>query len=116
MSDIKYTDNEIKFGFKKICFDLKIRTVVYVEKIVVILLEVPYSDNKTLNNIHAFNILGDKIWTVQSVKEKYPDLETYLPFENLFYSDNVLKASDFMGRLFFINSKDGKLLNMEIFK
>jgi len=116
MSDIKHTDYEIKFAVKKVRFHLKIRTLITVGKFVIALLEVPFSDNKTLNNIHAFNMLGEKVWTVQSISEKYPDLETYLPYENLVYSDNELKATDFMGRRFFINVKDGKLLDMDIVK
>lgn len=116
METVKYTDNEIRFGIKKIRFKLKIRTLISLDKFVVVLLEVPYTDNETLNNIHAFNMLGDKIWTVQAVSEKYPNLNKYLPFENLVYSDKMLRASDFMGRRFFINPKDGKLLDMDTVK
>ncbi len=116
MDNITHSDYEIKFGIKKIRFNLKIRTLLDVENLIVVLLEVPFSDNETLNNIHAFNVLGEKIWTVQSISEKYPKLQSILPFENLIYSDNVLKASDFMGRRFFINSKDGKIFDMDVVK
>ncbi len=116
MSDVKYTDYEIKFAVKKVRFNLKIRTLISVGKFVIVLLEVPFSDNKTLNNIHAFNMLGDKVWTVQSVSEKYPNLQNYLPFENLVYSDNMLKATDFMGRRFFINVNDGRIVDMDVVK
>lgn len=116
MANLNYTDYEIKFGVKKIRFNLKIRTVLSVEKLVIVLLEVPYSDNKTLNNIHAFNLLGDEVWTVQPVPEKYPKLKNYLPFENLVYSNDKLSATDFMGRRFFIDTKDGSLSDMDIVK
>ncbi|MBR2525258.1 hypothetical protein IKE67_02205 [bacterium] len=115
-SNVAYSDNELKFGVKKVLFKLKIRTVEVLLNSVIVLLEVPYDDNVTLNNIHAFNLFGDKLWTVQPVSEKYPNLKNYLPFENLMYVGDKLSASDFMGRKFFINIKDGTIIGMDTFK
>lgn len=116
MNNITFKENELKFPTKKIRFKQQIRTIEFVDNVVVVLLEIPYEDNKTINNLCAFNVLGERIWKVQPLSERFPDFETYLPYENLFYKNGKLAVSDFMGRTFFIDAKSGNLLDMQVFK
>ena len=48
--------------------------------------------------------------------EAFPELKQVFPFEQMSIIDEVISATDFYGRRFIINPKDGKILSKDIVK
>lgn len=104
--------NEYKIGTKVIKFDYDIRQTIKTTEEVLILLEIPYSENE-LNNVYSFNKEGDINWRVNIKYDEY-GINNKLPLEMISFIDGALYASDFYGRRFKIAMKTGVSLEYDV--
>lgn len=105
-------NNEIVVNNKKIVFDHNIRYAKEVNEILIVLLEIP--NNVTyLNNVFGINKSGEIKWRIQSANDVFP-LKNQLPFENLMVKGTDVHVSDFYGRRFSLNPKNGEILTSDV--
>lgn len=98
-------NNELKIGNKTVVFDYKVKEIVNSENLIIILLEIPFTDSEA-NNVFAYNQEGHKLWRVNTKFDEH-DVKNKLPFEMIRIIDGKLYASDFYGRRFHIDLKTG---------
>lgn len=113
--NIQIEKNILVLNGKKIKFSHNIRQFKTIGDDVVVLLDIP-SDDDTLDNIYCYFSNGIIKWQVQPLKEAFPELKQVFPFEQMSVIDGVISATDFYGRRFMINPKDGKILSKDIVK
>ncbi len=97
--------SELQIGRKLVKFDYNIKEIVEYGNEIIILLEIPHTDNE-LNNIYSYNKNGIKSWRVDIRFDEY-GIKNKLPFEMIRIIDEKLFASDFYGRRFEIDLKTG---------
>lgn len=105
-------DNEIVVNNIKIMFDHNIRYVKEVNEILIVLLEIPINVTY-LNNVFGINKSGEIKWRIQSVNDVFP-IKNQLPFENLMVKGTDVYVSDFYGRRFLLNLKNGEILSSDV--
>ena len=84
----------MKFGYD-------IRDIKVVDNQVIVLLSIPFHTNE-IDNIYAVSLDCKINWRVESLNIISPDGDN-LPYENLFFHNGELTATDFYGRRYFIN-------------
>ena len=112
---IRIADKKLLIADKSISFIGKIADVAVLDDEVVVMLDVPTEVNLK-ENIYAVSKDCEILWQIQPIEEFKSDLSEILPYENLFYNNQKLSASDFYGRKFDINAKTGKIENFKIAK
>ncbi len=65
-------------------------------------------DKADLNNIYCLNEQANIIWQSEDLNELYPTLLN-MPFLYMNIVDDIIYASDFMGRHYLINPETGKI-------
>lgn len=113
--NIKIDKNILTLNNKTIKFDHNIRQFKTIGDDIVVLLSIPGNDS-TLDNIYCYSSIGIIKWQVQPLKDAFPELKQVFPFEQMSIIDGVISATDFYGRRFMINPKDGKILSKDIVK
>ncbi len=93
---------------QKIAFSYDIRSVEIVNDLYIVLLAIPSDDNMS-RNLYAVKPSGEIFWQVEDPGHWVKDP---LPFDNLFVDDDgMLRASDFYGRVFQIDYRNGYIQN-----
>lgn len=100
----------------KIDFDFEIQKVIEWKDSVIILVDIPYSDKNSINNIYAFNEDGTFKWRVEDLRNRFPNMQGFLPYLSLRLNDGMLAANDFMGRRYFISPDTGHIERVTITK
>jgi len=114
---IIYTDNHLNINNIKVEFKYKISKFLQSKNLIFILLKIPDNielDDDAINNIYAFNYQGNIEWRIKNIKPIGNDNYICMPLETLILNENdQLLTTDFMGRHFEINQKNGhlKLIN-----
>lgn len=113
--NIQIENNILSLNGKKIKFSHNIRQFKTIGDDILVLLDIP-SDDDTLDNIYCYFSNGIIKWQVQPLKDAFPDLKKVFPFEQMNVTDGEISATDFYGRRFVIDSKNGKILSKDIVK
>lgn len=113
--NIQIDKNILVLNNKTIKFSHDIRQFKTFGDDVIVLLSIPGNDN-TLDNIYCYSGNGIIKWQVQPLKDAFPELKQVFPFEQMNITDDKISATDFYGRRFIINPKDGKILSKDIVK
>ena len=82
---------------------------------ILVLLSIPQKDTETIDNIYAVSDKGNIIWRSESLKQLYPD-QINLPYEYMTVNGSEIEATDFYGRRYFINIKDGRIIKRDVVK
>jgi hypothetical protein len=93
---------------QKIIFPYDIRSVEIANGLYIVLLSIS-TDDQMSRNLYAVNSSGEIDWQVEDQGRWVKDP---LPFENLFVDNNsTIRASDFYGRVFQIDCRNGQIQN-----
>lgn len=111
---ITYNQNRLVIGDITKIFKHDIQKIIDLKDRVVVLLSIPQNDD-TIDNIFALSHNAENIWQVESLKKLYPN-EINLPYEYMDEDDDMIKATDFYGRRYFINVKDGHIIKRDFVK
>ena len=113
---MRYTvlNNVLEVGETYVNFLYPIRDVKEINDKFIVLLDIPQKDN-IVDNWYAVNNEGAVVWRVQHLSEVYP-LERMLPYEQIIITEQEIRAIDFYGRCYFIDSSNGKILKRMIYK
>ena len=112
---VKILDKKLLIMDKSISFQYKIADVIVLEDKVIVMLEIPTNEN-FLENIYAVSPYCEIIWQVQPIKDFDSKILEVLPYENLFYNNEKLSASDFYGRKYDIDVENGKIKSFQVSK
>lgn len=112
LKEFEFKDNKLLINNKFVEFSYLIKDAQLLIDRVIVLLAIP-TNNETIDNLYSVDKNGNIIWQSQSLKEIYPT-EKLLPYEEIMISNNEIKAIDFYGRRYFIDSKNGKITKRDI--
>ena len=93
-------------------FNYQVRTIIEVEDIIIVLLEIPFDNTIEKNNIIAVDFQGNTIWVISN----HGYVKNNLPFEQMVLKDGWIYASDFYARRFKINYRTGIIADVSIAK
>lgn len=113
--EITYNERCLNIGNIKKEFIHVIEKVQVIDNKIIVLLSIPQEDTETIDNIYAVSDKGDMIWRSESLKELYPN-QINLPYEYMTIDNNEIQATDFYGRRYFIDIKDGKIKKRDVVK
>ena len=66
------------------------------------------------NALYAVSEKGTILWQMQNVREIMQEREEPDPLVDFRIADNIIYASDYSSRRFFINPKNGKIFNRDV--
>jgi len=112
--EITYDQNHLIIGDMKKTFKHDIQKVIVLKDKAVVLLSIPQNDD-TIDNIFALSHEVETIWQAESLKKLYPD-EINLPYEYMDEEGDIIKATDFYGRRYFINVENGHIIKRDFVK
>ena len=104
---IEFNRDELRIDKKIMKFGYDIRDIKVVDNQVIVLLSIPFHTNE-IDNIYAVSLDCKINWRVESLNIISPDGDN-LPYENLFFHNGELTATDFYGRRYFINLTNASL-------
>lgn len=108
---VEYKDKTVYFTTQPVVFKFEVGDLLETEDKVIVRLNIP-ADNETRRNVFALQKDAKFIWQVDSSLNAYPEINVELPYENMALLPNGnINVSDFFGRTFEINSKNGEILN-----
>lgn len=111
---ITFKDKTVYFTTKPVVFKFEIGDLLELDDCVVIRLNIP-ADNATRHNVFAMQKDAKLIWQIESALNKYPEIEVELPYENISLLNNGnVSVSDFFGRTFEVDIKNGKLIKFKV--
>ena len=113
--EITYNDNCLCIGSIIKEFAHEIKKVQISDNKILVLLLIPQEDTETIDNIYAVSDEGNIIWRSESLKQLYPD-QINLPYEYMTVNGSEIEATDFYGRRYFINIKDGRIIKRDVVK
>lgn len=100
-------DNTVTINGQQVNFSYSIREAKVIDELLVILLSIPFNDNTT-ENLYAVTPKGDIAWRVQKPKNK---ILNPMPYENISVNkQNQIIVTDFYGRGYIINPKNGEII------
>ena len=111
---IEFNRDELRIDKKIMKFGYDIRDIKVVDNQVIVLLSIPFHANE-IDNIYAVSLDCKINWRVESLNIISPDGDN-LPYENLFFHNGELTATDFYGRRYFINVTNGRIEKTDIVK
>lgn len=113
---LEIKDNKLILPKCEIEFKYKIEDTILVPDCIVVMLDVPL-DAKEMNNIQAFSLEGKKLWTVQSIKEVFPQVTKLSPYVGMRLMENGnISATNWIGMNYEISMKNGKILSSNFAK
>ncbi|URZ04109.1 hypothetical protein [Clostridium felsineum] len=95
-------------------FDYNIRDVKLFGDLIIVLLSIPF-DKTELDNLYAISKQGKVVWRVQGLNTVFPN-QSNLPYEQMNVNENVITATDFYARRYFINPLNGNIEKSDIVK
>lgn len=111
---LQYKDKTVYFTTKPVVFQFEIGDLLELDDCVVVRLSIP-ADNETRRNVFAMQKDAKLIWQIESSLKKYPEINVELPYENISLLENGnVSVSDFFGRTFEVDIKNGKLINFKV--
>jgi len=111
---LKYEDKTVYFTSQPVVFKFEVGDIIETDELVVVRLNIP-ADNNTRCNVFALQKDAKFIWQIESSLKVYPEINVELPYENMALLDNGnISVSDFFGRTFEVNIKNGKLINFNV--
>lgn len=113
--EITYNNNCLCIGNIRKEFAYEIKKVQIFDNKILVLLSIPQEDTETIDNIYAVSDKGNIIWRSESLKQLYPD-QINLPYEYITVNGSEIEATDFYGRRYFINIKDGRIIKRDVVK
>lgn len=119
-SEISYSENCLIVFETKVYFKFNISEMIISENKIFILLIIPRGialGQDEVCNVYCYNKNSDMEWQIKNIApENLPGYQV-MPFVGLNLENNsVLYVTDFMGRCFEVNTKNGKLGEMNIVK
>lgn len=90
---IEFNRDELRIDKKIMKFGYDIRDIKVVDNQVIVLLSIPFHTNE-IDNIYAVSLDCKINWRVESLNIISPDGDN-LPYENLFFHNGELTATDF---------------------
>ncbi|MTB63933.1 hypothetical protein GGG87_02820 [Streptococcus sp. zg-86] len=110
---VEFQEKVLLINHNKIkTFDFNIRTIIELEKIIIILLEIPFENNVYKNNILAVDYNGNVVWTLNNIGYT----KNIYPMEQINLIDDYLYATDFYGRRLKISVDTGEIIEFSISK
>ena len=113
INSYSYKGNILIIGEKSRQFAHLIRDVKLCEDKIIVLLEIPFSDDE-INNLYAVNEKCEIVWQAEKLEKLYAN-QVLLPYEQMVIADNIIIVSDFYGRRYYINSNDGKIIERNVY-
>lgn len=111
---ITFIGNELRIDKKTMKFYYDIRDIKVGDNQVIVLLSIPLH-SKEIDNIYAVSFDCKINWRVERLSIVNP-AGYNLPYENLFFNNRELTATDFYGRRYFINIMNGRIEKTDIVK
>ena len=115
IKDVKFRNNTLYVGVNEYSYKYSIRNVIVIDNTIVVLLEIPNNEN-VINNVFAVSSNGKLKWFIQPVTERFPEMKQPLPMENIAFNGEHIAATDFYGFRYFVNIKDGKIIDRDFVK
>jgi len=116
MTNIQFDDKTLSIDKNiQISFKYKISQVLYNDRLLFILLEIPNTVSMgydEAHNVFAYNYNGDFVWQIGSRKMMDNTDYVLITLED----ENNLYATDYLGRRFKVNSITGEVSEMRIVK
>jgi hypothetical protein len=98
-----------------VCFDFDIREVKVLDKLIIVLLSIPFDVN-FLNNVYAVDMNGKLVWQIQDVRDLYPKNKV-LPYEHIRINENnQIVVVNFYGIAYTVNPLSGKIIGRSFTK
>lgn len=113
--NILFNQKELTVNNNRISFSHEIKDISVLSDKIIVLLDIPYSDNDTINNIYAVSYMGKIIWRSEDLKQLYPK-QINLPYDYITVYEDIVQAVDFYGRRYFINVENGYVIGRDIVK
>ncbi len=113
--EVTYNKKCLKIDNIKKEFTHTIEKIQVKDNKILVLLSIPQDDNETIDNIYAVSEKGDIIWRSESLEKLYPN-QINLPYEYMTVNHDEILATDFYGRRYFIDIKDGKIKKRDVVK
>lgn len=117
MDDIKLNKCSCIINNKEIKLKYPIKMFEKIDNLYIILLNIPTRIElgaEELNNIICYNDKDSFLWRIDNKLPNKIVSSEQSPYVAIQIQDNILKATDFFGRRFHVNSADGQLLEYEI--
>ncbi|URZ04130.1 hypothetical protein [Clostridium felsineum] len=111
---IKINKNILIINNIDVRFDYNIRDVKLLGDLIIVLLSIPF-DKTELDNLYAISKQGKVVWRVQGLNTVFPN-QNNLPYEQMNVNENVITATDFYARRYFINPLNGNIEKSDIVK
>lgn len=111
---IKINKNKLRIDKKIMEFKYDIRDAKVIDNQIIVLLSIPFNVDE-IDNIYAVSLDCKITWKVESLSIINPNGNN-LPYENMFFNNGELTATDFYGRRYFINIADGTIEKRDIVK
>lgn len=112
MNEVRFEANKVITSRFEIEFDYKINKVEYVNKIILVLLEIP-KGSKEVDNLYGVDEMGNILWRVQSIKEAFgiPQNTPYVALKIV--NSDIVQVTSFFGMRFSVDISNGKLIDKE---
>lgn len=114
MDNYSYQNNILIIGTHKVEFLRLIRDAKLIDDKIIVLLEIP-ADDDTINNLYAICNSGEILWQAEDLRKIFGN-QLLLPYEQMVIENKEIRASDFYGRRYFIDSENGKVIKRDITK
>ena len=111
---IEFNRDELRIDKKIMKFGYDIRDIKVMDNQVIVLLSIPFHESE-IDNIYAVSLDCKINWRVESLNIISPDGDN-LPYENLFFHNGELTATDFYVRRYFINLTNERIEKTDIVK
>ena len=103
--------NQLIINNKQISFNNKIQEVKILNETTIVLLNVDGS----LDNVYGINSDGEIIWKIKEPNEKKVGNNRF-PYVGISIKDEKVAVIDFYGRRFFVNEKNGEIVDSDFVK
>lgn len=113
-NNFSYKDSILTVNQYNKQFSHLIRDVQMIDDKIIVLLAIPPNDN-TINNLYALNNKCEILWQAQDLKAVFNE-KMLLPYEQIVIDKQEIRASDFYGRRYYVNSENGKIIKRDITK
>lgn len=117
LDDVKINGQDIIISNKEITLKYAVKMLEIINGLYIILLDVPKRielGEDEINNIVCYSEDGEFRWRVDDKLPRQITSPKEVPYVAIQIQDNILKATDFIGRRFHIDEYSGKLTEFEI--
>lgn len=116
---ISINENTVTIENNRIELPYPIKSVKEMENKYILLLKIPTRitlGEEELCNVLCYRVDGKFMWRIDKILPSFIESSDRVPYIAIDVFEQSLKATDFMGRRFEIDTENGKLLNVEIVK